>query len=126
MSIHRTLLWAGALACWLPVSAIQADAAKGRAYYESMNGGLCTSCHRVDGSKLVGPGLKNVAKRHTDGWLRDFLSDPKKTWKSDHPETVELKRRVRKSRVPVTACKKNPMEPGTLDDLIDYLKTLDE
>ncbi len=126
MNLSTTLWLSCALYCWLPVSTVQADAAKGQAYFESMNGGLCTSCHRVDGRKLVGPGLKNVTKRHTDDWLKAFLSDPKKTWKSDHPETLELKKRVRKSRVPVTACKKNPMEPETLNDLIDYLKTLEE
>ena len=31
---------------------------------------------------------------------------------------------MRKSRVPVTACKKNPMEPGTLDDLMDEVEKL--
>lgn len=126
MIIRRTLCLVGALSCSLPASAVWADAAKGQEYFESMNGGLCTSCHRVDGTKLVGPGLKNVTKRHTQAWLEEFLSDPKKTWKSDHPETLELKKRVRKTRVPVTACKKSPMEPDTLADLIDYLKTLEE
>lgn len=126
MVLSRTLWLAGVLFLALPMSAVQADAAKGQAYFEDMNGGLCTSCHRVNGSKLVGPGLKNVTQRHSDEWLREFLSDPKKTWKSEHPETLELKKRVRKTRVPVTACKKNPMEPGTLDDLMDYLKTLEE
>lgn len=126
MIISRALWLIGALSCLLPVSAVQADAANGQEYFESMNGGLCTSCHRVDGTKLVGPGLKNVTRRHTEEWLREFLSDPKETWKSDHPETLELKERVRKTRVPVTACKKSPMEPDTLQDLIDYMKTLEE
>ncbi len=123
---REILLLTGALSLLLAAFAVRADAARGQEYFESMNGGFCTSCHRVDGNKLVGPGLRDVTRRHTDEWLKDFLSDLQGTWKADHPETLELKKRVRKTRVPVTACKKNPMEPGTLDDLIAYLKTLEE
>ena len=108
----------------LPLTSILADANQGKEYFESMNGGFCTSCHRVDDSKMVGPGLAGVSERHSEEWLRLFLSDPRQTWKSDHPETIELKERVRKTRAPVTTCKKNPMTSEQLDNLIDYLKTL--
>ncbi len=126
MVISRTPWLVAVIFCLLPAFAVQADAANGQEYFESINGGLCTSCHRIDETKLVGPGLKNVTGRHSEEWLKMFLSNPKQTWQSDHPETLELKKRVRKTRVPVTACKKSPMDPGTLQDLIDYLKTLSE
>ena len=101
-----------------------ADATKGKEYFSSLNGGQCYSCHRADGRKVVGPGLKGVSKRHTDEWLTAFLTDPQKTWTSDHPETVELKKRVRKTRAPRSVCKKNPMNEEELKNLLDYLKTL--
>lgn len=103
-----------------------ADAAKGEEIFNSMQQGDCKSCHRVDGSKLVGPGLADVTKRHSKEWILEFLKDPQSTWKSDHPETIELKDRVRKTRVPFTTCKKNPMTAEQLQDLFDYLSTLEK
>lgn len=103
-----------------------ADAVKGEEIFNSMQQGDCKSCHRVDGSKLVGPGLAGVTKRHSKEWILEFLKDPQSTWKGDHPETIELKERVRKTRVPFTACKKNPMTAEQLEDLFDYLSTLEK
>ena len=101
-----------------------ADASKGEAYFSSLNGGQCHSCHRTDGKKSVGPGLEGVSQRHSGEWLASFLSDPQQMWTSDHPETEELKKRIRKSRSPRTLCKKNPMSGEELQDLLDYLSTL--
>ncbi len=111
---------------FLSFSFAWADAKRGEEFFNSMQGGDCKSCHRVDGSKLVGPGLADVTKRHTNEWLKAFLSDPQATWKSEHPETLELKTRVRKTRVPITTCKKGPMTSEQLQDLLDYLATLDK
>jgi len=65
-----------------------------------------------------------VSQRHSGEWLASFLSDPQQMWTSDHPETEELKKRIRKSRSPRTLCKKNPMSGEELQDLLDYLSTL--
>lgn len=111
------------LLCSLPT---WADAARGEEIFNSMQEGDCKSCHRVDGSKLVGPGLADVTKRHSKEWILEFLKDPQSTWTSEHPETIELKKRVRKTRVPITACKKNPMTAAQLQDLLDYLSTLEK
>lgn len=102
-----------------------ADAAKGEAYFSSINGGNCSSCHYVDGRKLVGPGLKNVTQRHSEDWLKEFLMDPQATWKSDNPETLELKKHVRKTRAPRTVCIKGHMTPEQIQDMTDYLKALE-
>jgi len=101
-----------------------ADTSKGEAYFSNLNGGQCHSCHRTDGRKSVGPGLKAISERHTDEWLELFLTDPQQTWSSSHPETTELKKRVRKKRAPRTVCKKNPMTNEELQSLLSYLKTL--
>ena len=110
---------------WSPV-ALAGDPEKGEAYFKDINGGHCVSCHRTDGRKMVGPGLKNVTQRHSDEWLHKFLSDPQATWKGDDAETMELKKRMRKTRVPVTSCRKNPMSDEELKDLLAYLNSLQE
>lgn len=106
-------------------SGVSADAAKGKAFFNDHNGGACNGCHFVDGRKMVGPGLKGVADRHSDEWLKQFLSDPQAIWKSNHSETLELKARVRKKRAPRTLCRKSPMSEEQLTDLVDYLKSLE-
>ncbi len=68
---------------------------------------------------------ENVTKRHSEEWLRLWLSDPQGTWKSDHPETRELKERTRKAKAPATSCVKKPMDEAQTRDLFDYLKTLE-
>jgi len=109
-----------------PFASMAGDAEKGAEFFKNINGGHCVSCHYTDGRKMVGPGLKNVTQRHSDEWLHKFLSNPQATWKGDDAETMELKKRVRKTRSPVTSCRKNPMSDGELNDLLAYLKSLEE
>ena len=101
------------------------DAQKGEAYFNDTDQGNCASCHYPDGRRLVGPGLQGVTSRHSDEWLDKFLKDPQQVWQSDHPETLELKKRVRKTRAPVTVCRKEHMTPEVQSNLMDYLKTLE-
>jgi len=104
-------------------SSVGADSNKGEKYFHDEQAGNCKSCHYTDGRRLVGPGLRGVTERHSGEWLRSFLQDPQQTWSSDHPETLELKQRVRKKRAKVTTCKKQPMDAEGLQDLIEYLQT---
>ena len=101
-----------------------ADISQGEIFFSDINGGGCYSCHYTDARKMVGPGLKGISERHTDEWLQLFLTDPQATWKSDHAETLELKKRVRKKRAPRTLCSKNAMSEQQLTHLVDYLKSL--
>ena len=109
----------------LPFAQAGADAEKGKAYFNDVQGGNCRTCHYTDETKLVGPGLGNLLVRHSEEWVRLFITDPQKTWQTDHPETIELKKSVRggfKKRY--TGCKKRPMAAETKQDLIDFFKTL--
>lgn len=101
-----------------------ADASRGEAYFSDFNGGGCNSCHYTDDRKMVGPGLKGVSERHSEEWLRQFLTDPQATWKSDHAETLELKKRMKKKRAPRTLCRKNEISEQQLTNLIVYLNSL--
>ena len=103
-----------------------ADPGMGEAYFRETDQGNCASCHYPDGRRLVGPGLKGVTERHSEEWLELFLNDPQQTWESDHPETLELKERVRKTRVPVTVCRKEHMTAENYENLMDYLRSLND
>ncbi|MFQ5873250.1 MAG: c-type cytochrome [Dehalococcoidia bacterium] len=126
--MRRTLLslLGGLLAPALWVSVAWADAETGDAYFRSVEGGNCITCHSTGSKRLIGPGMENVTKRHSDVWLRLWLKNPQALWSSDHPETLELKSRVHKTRVKVTSCQKKPMTEEQIGDLLDFLKTLEK
>ncbi len=101
------------------------DPDAGKQFFDSIRGGNCKICHYTNERRMVGPGMRNVTRRHTEDWLRMWLNDPQGTWRSGHPETEELRTRTRKNKVPVTACVKQPMTEKQVDDLISFLKTLE-
>ncbi len=47
-------------------------ATKGKSISETK----CTSCHKMSGEQLVGPGWKGVTGRHTPYWIMNFITDP--------------------------------------------------
>ncbi len=120
LSLGSVLVWA------LAVSIAWADPESGKEFFRSIQGGNCKTCHYTNSLRLVGPGMENVTRRHTDEWLRLWLKDSQETWRSDHPETVELKERVRKTRVGATSCQKGEMTEVQLGDLLDFLDTLED
>ena len=115
---------AGLLAAGLGAGEALADAEAGKAYFEDIKGGNCKTCHYTNDRRLIGPGMQDVTVRHSDEWLRSWLKDPQATWKSEHPETAELKQRTRKARVRATSCMKQPMTDQQTDNLIEFLATL--
>jgi cytochrome c2 len=117
------LLVLSASVVWAPDAS--ADAAAGKTFFDSIEGGNCKGCHYTTRLRMVGPGLENVTKRHSEEWLLLWLHDPQGTWKGDHPETRELKERTRKAKAPATSCVKKPMDEMQTRDLVDYLKTLE-
>ena len=112
-----------ASAFWLPAAWADADA--GKAYFTSIEGGNCKSCHYTNDRRMVGPGLADVTRLHTEEWLHLWLKDPQGTWQAEHPETLDLKSRTRKQRSRATSCVKKPMTDEQMDDLLDFLKTLE-
>ncbi|MBW2280745.1 MAG: cytochrome c [Deltaproteobacteria bacterium] len=120
------LLAAGSGAAGLGAAEADAGAKAGKVYFDSIKGGNCKTCHYTNDRRLVGPGMRDVTTRHSDEWLRSWLKDPQGTWKSDHPETADLKKRTRKTRVGATSCMKQPMSDEETRNLIDFLSTLKE
>ena len=55
------------------VGALDASmAAKGKSIAETK----CFSCHKTTDEKLVGPGWKDVTKKHTPHWIMNFITNP--------------------------------------------------
>jgi mono/diheme cytochrome c family protein len=122
MKTATLLLTAGSL--MIPLAA-GADAVKGKELFEAVDGGNCRVCHSTTSTKVVGPGLGGLMSRHSEEWVRMFITDPQKTWETDHPETIELKKRIRGGMVKkATSCQKKPLTEEGKRDLIDFFKTL--
>lgn len=123
--MKTTALLVAILASTVWASEATADPEAGKTFFDSIEGGNCKACHYTTKLRMVGPGMENVTKRHSEEWLQLWLSDPQGTWKGDHPETQELKERTRKVKAPATSCVKKPMDETQTRDLVDYLKTLE-
>ncbi len=123
----RIAFFTGIVLVYSYVSALWADPKRGEEFFKSVEGGNCMTCHYLDDKRLVGPGLQNVTKRHSDEWLKGFLKDPQAMWSSDHEETLDLRKRVHKKRNKYTSCKKpENITQEQIQDLMDYLKTLEK
>ncbi|MFQ5760332.1 MAG: c-type cytochrome [Acidiferrobacterales bacterium] len=107
-----------------PYSQAMGDVEKGREFFNDVQGGNCRNCHSTKGTKLVGPGLRDVMVRHSEEWIRTFVTDPQQSWEMDHPETVELKQRVRGTKRKYPICQKGTMTEETKDNLIEFLESL--
>ncbi|VAX17313.1 hypothetical protein MNBD_NITROSPINAE03-863 [hydrothermal vent metagenome] len=106
------------------------DAANGEKLFNNKKK-KCKTCHKITEKKKIGPGLKDVGKRHTDEWLAKWLANPQKVWEANDKETVELKkwpeRYGKKSREGKKKTKmklKPPLSEAEVADLVAYLKTL--
>lgn len=74
----------------------------------------CIACHALDGTKLVGPPLNGVAKRHAgeslDAYLRESILQPTKV--------------VVEGYVPAMPSFEGVLPAQDLEDLVEWLKTL--
>ncbi|MFL9482937.1 c-type cytochrome [Chitinophagaceae bacterium LWZ2-11] len=43
---------------------------------DKIYGVKCSSCHKLTDEKLVGPGWKDVTKRHSAEWIMNFATNP--------------------------------------------------
>jgi len=101
------------------------DAAAGKALFGNKKKGGCKTCHKTTAKKLVGPGLKGIMSKHSDGWMKKWLANPQKTWEENDKETAEMKTRLKRVGKKKTRMKtKGKLSGADVDDLVAYLKTL--
>jgi mono/diheme cytochrome c family protein len=62
------------------------DAVKGKTIFDSQ----CSVCHTVGGGIKLGPDLKGVTGLRSEGWLKDFISNPDHMIKSGDPAANRL------------------------------------
>jgi len=122
MRILAVFGFAGVVALALP--AMAADAAKGKALFDS-----CAKCHSITGesdSTLVGPTLKGVVGRKAAS-IEDFryssaMRNSGLTWTEQEIKDyiADPQAKVKGNRMAL----KSTFEPAEIDDIIAYLKTL--
>ncbi|MFQ5672397.1 MAG: c-type cytochrome [Nitrospinales bacterium] len=112
-----------------------ADAETGKRLFKEKN---CYLCHDVTlpGAefKPVGPGLKNVRKRHRREWLSRWLKNPAAVWKSGGADIRDInaryfkyrnaKPRPRDSFMATVIGKTIILSADEIEHLVDYLLTL--
>jgi mono/diheme cytochrome c family protein len=110
------------LASMMMVSSAFADAKKGEELFKNKGVSKCQICHAI-GKKLVGPDLAGVSKRHTKVWIVKWITDVQGTWTSSDPETLALKKSVKKENAPKPAHAPPPLSAEQAGDIADFLMT---
>lgn len=98
----------------------------------------CNLCHipTQPGTefKPVCPGLKGVSQRHSRDWLKIWLKDPAKVWKTNDADVQDINNRYfqyrgaepkpRESFMATVVGKSVVLSVEEIEHLIDYLNTL--
>ncbi len=101
------------------------DAAAGKSLFNNKKKGGCKVCHKTTAKKLVGPGLKDVKSRHTEGWMKKWIADPNGMWTAGDKETEEMKVRLKRVGKKKTRMKpKGKLSSADVDNVVAYIMTL--
>ncbi|MGG9971112.1 c-type cytochrome [Ferruginibacter sp. SUN002] len=57
---------------------------------EKVFGVKCSGCHKLSDEKLVGPGWKDVTKRHTAEWIMNFVTNTDEMLNKDPKAQAQL------------------------------------
>lgn len=99
-----------------------ADAANGEAiFYDKVNA-KCIGCHTF-ARKVIGPSLKDIRNRHSKEWIIGWLVDPVGAWSGNDPETLDLRKRVKKEGLEMPTHFTPKISPKQAEDLADFLFT---
>ncbi|VAX25007.1 hypothetical protein MNBD_NITROSPINAE02-261 [hydrothermal vent metagenome] len=106
-------------------TALAGDPGKGEEIFKGKR--KCKTCHKLTAKKKVGPGLKGVTDRRSEGWLKKWLTNPQATWVENDAETQKLKewKKGRKKAKKTTMKFKLPLSPTDVEDVIAFLKKND-
>ncbi|NJM35334.1 MAG: c-type cytochrome [Rhodomicrobium sp.] len=77
----------------------------------------CSTCHSIGGGDLIGPDLKDVAKRRDRDWLTRFMMAPDKMRAEKDPLTMKLARKYGGVIMPNLG-----LEQNDIADLLDYIE----
>lgn len=75
----------------------------------------CKACHNVT-KNLVGPALKDIHKRRTDDWIRNFIKNSQSMIESGDTTAVSLFQQYNQVLMP-----NQPVNDQEIDDLLSYI-----
>ena len=78
----------------------------------------CATCHTIGGGDLVGPDIKDVAKRRDRAWLTRFLIAPEKMRAEKDPQLLEISKKYPGVMMPNLGLMENDVS-----DLLQYIET---
>lgn len=80
----------------------------------------CSSCHTINGGKLVGPDLSGVYKKQDDAWLTNFIRASQKMVKSGDPAAVAI---FNEFKIPMPDFNFSDQQ---IAGILDYIKQTDQ
>jgi cytochrome c2 len=86
---------------------------------ESIFKAKCSACHRVDGKKLVGPGLGNIGDKRSQEWLISWIKDSQKLIKSGDADAIAVYEEY--SKIAMQGFPE--LTDAEIISMIDFLKT---
>jgi cytochrome c oxidase subunit 2 len=109
---------------WLAVASIVREEHPGLAV---MRQNACFTCHSQDGSRLIGPSFKDVYGRtqmvETNGVAREIVVDDEYIAKSIYDPNADIVQGYMRG---LMISYENIISKEQIDDIIDYLKTMDQ
>lgn len=114
--IFSTLALTSTARAALPAYRMSNASALGAADGKDIFDSQCIGCHSIGGGKRVGPDLKDVTLRRDAEWIKNFISNPGKMFKSD-PIAQQLLKEFNDVRMPYLALK-----PDQVDAVVEYLR----
>ena len=95
-------------------SGLAGDVAKGGALFKSN----CASCHETGSTKSVGPGLKDIHKRHDFAWLVKWIRNSQAMVAAGDPAALKIYNEYNK--IPMTAFP--TLSEGDVQDILAYVE----
>ena len=94
---------------------LEGDVAKGESLFKSN----CSSCHETGSSKSVGPGLKDVHKRHEFAWLVKWIHNSQAMVAAGDPAALKIYNEYNK--IPMTSFP--TFSEGDVQDILAYIES---
>lgn len=81
---------------------------------------VCSACHQISDTKLIGPGLKGITERRDREWLTRFIRNSQEVIQSGDPYAVKLFEEFNKIPMPP-----NNLTNEEINILLDYIENYD-
>jgi cytochrome c2 len=80
----------------------------------------CSTCHTINGGRLIGPDLTGIYEKRDNAWLISFIRSSQAMIKAGDPEAVAIFNEYNKIPMP-----DNNMTDAQINSIIDYIREKD-